>query len=98
MIIRLTADVPFRCPPRRLSHMEKIEVQKTDDGLVREGVIPPSGSPYDSAAVLVNKTAYFSKLTTAAESRYHRFEVETLAISYALHTAEISSLLREHTL
>lgn len=28
--------------------------------------------------------AYFSKATTAAESRYHSFELETLAIIYAL--------------
>lgn len=55
MIIRLTTDVPFHCPPRRLSHLEKTEVQKTVDGLLRDGVIRPSDSPYASAIVLVKK-------------------------------------------
>lgn len=55
MIIRLTTDVPFHCSPRRLSYMEKAEVQKNIDSLLREGVIQPSDSPYASAIVLVKK-------------------------------------------
>lgn len=32
---------------------------------------------------------YFSRVTTAAETRYHRFELETLAIIYALRRFRI---------
>lgn len=55
MQIRLTSDVPFHSPPRRLSPLEKETVQKKIDGLLRDGIIRPSISPYASAIVLVDK-------------------------------------------
>lgn len=55
MQIRLTSDVPFHSPPRRLSPLEKETVQRTIDGLLRDGIIRPSNSPYASAIVLVDK-------------------------------------------
>lgn len=55
MQIRLTSDVPFYCPPRRLSVYEKNEVQKIISGLLDDGVIRPSDSPYASPIVLVKK-------------------------------------------
>lgn len=55
MNIRLTNDVPFHCNPRRLSYLEKKEVQKTVEELMKDEVIRPSDSPYASAIVLVKK-------------------------------------------
>lgn len=55
MQIQLTSDVPSHSPPRKLSPLEKAAVQNTIDGLLRDGVIRPSNSPYASAIVLVDK-------------------------------------------
>ena len=55
MVIRLTSDVPFHCPPRRLSYLEKKEVQNTIEELIKDQIIRPSDSPYASAIVLVKK-------------------------------------------
>lgn len=55
MDIHLTSDVPFHHPPRRLSYMEKLDVQKKICEMIEEGIISPSDSPYASAIVLVKK-------------------------------------------
>lgn len=55
MKIKLNSDVPVYSNPRRLSHKEKIEVQKTIDDLLAQGIIKPSDSPYASPIVLVRK-------------------------------------------
>lgn len=55
MDIHLTSDVPFHYAPRRLSHLEKIDVQKKICEMIEEGIITPSDSPYASAIVLVTK-------------------------------------------
>lgn len=55
MKIHLTTDVPFHCPPRRLSYSERNDVQSIVDQLQREGIVRPSSSPYASAIVLVRK-------------------------------------------
>lgn len=53
MKIRLTSDVPFHCTPRKLSQLEKTEVNRSVGELLQEGVIQPSDWPYASAVVLV---------------------------------------------
>lgn len=55
MKINLTSDTPFHCTPRKLSHLEKTEVNRTVKELLQEGVIQHSDSPYASAIVLVRK-------------------------------------------
>lgn len=55
MKIHLTTDIPFHCPPRRLSYSERGDVQSIVDDLQKEGIIRPSNSPYASAIVLVRK-------------------------------------------
>lgn len=55
MDIHLTSDVPFHYAPRRLSYMEKLDVQQKICEMIEEGIITPSDSPYASAIVLVKK-------------------------------------------
>lgn len=55
MDIHLTSDVPFHYAPRRLSYLEKIDVQKKICEMIEDGIITPSDSPYASAIVLVTK-------------------------------------------
>lgn len=55
MKIHLTTDVPFHCPPRRLSYLERSKAQSIIDELQKENIIRPSNSPYASAIVLVRK-------------------------------------------
>lgn len=55
MKIKLTSDRPVYSNPRRLSYGEKVEVQKTVDELLRQGIIQQSDSPYASPIVLVRK-------------------------------------------
>lgn len=55
MDIHLTSDVPFHYAPRRLSYLEKLDVQKKICEMIQEGIITPSDSPYASAIVLVKK-------------------------------------------
>lgn len=55
MDIHLTSDVPFHYAPRRLSYLEKLDVQRKICEMIGEGIITPSDSPYASAIVLVKK-------------------------------------------
>lgn len=55
MDIHLTSEVPFHYRPRRLSYLEKLDVQKKICEMIEDGTISPSDSPYASAIVLVDK-------------------------------------------
>lgn len=55
MDIHLTTDVPFHYAPRRLSYLERLDVQNKICEMIEEGIISPSDSPYASAIVLVKK-------------------------------------------
>lgn len=55
MDIHLSSDVPFHYAPRRLSYLEKLDVQRKICEMIEEGIITPSDSPYASAIVLVKK-------------------------------------------
>lgn len=55
MQIKLKSDTPVYSSPRRLSYKEKLEVQKTINELLVQGIIRQSNSPYASSIVLVRK-------------------------------------------
>lgn len=55
MYIRITADTPFFCPPRRLSSAEKREVDVIIKNLMIRGIIKHSDPPYASPIVLTKK-------------------------------------------
>ena len=55
MKIDLIENKPFNFSARRLSHIQKLEVEKQIEKLLADGVITESNSPYASRIVLVKK-------------------------------------------
>lgn len=92
------AGIPFDMTPDRIKVFEKLKAKLIDSPILaiydpqRETELHCDASSIGFGAALMQRqsdkklhpVSYFSKTATAAESRYHSFELECLAIVYAL--------------